>query len=78
MNENLPYRKDKNMKKRKSNFEIKADDETIEWLAHLGDELMPKSKEALKKAVAAFIEYLLIRNEEEKLSEPQQAEDGKV
>lgn len=55
-------------------FELLLDDSVIEWLLEYGKSLNPKPREAYRKLLAAYFEYLKARYEDSKPSEPPQAE----
>ena len=63
------------MKKYNTLFELSLDDDVIEWVKSYGEDFKPKSKAAYKNLLIAYFEFLKARY---RLSEPQQAEDGKV
>ncbi len=66
------------MKKYNTLFELSLDDDAIEWVKSYGEDFKPKSKAAYKNLLIAYFEFLKARYEDDRLSEPQQAEDGKV
>lgn len=65
------------MKKYNTLFELSLDDDVIEWVKSYGEDFKPKSKAAYKNLLIAYFEFLKARYEDDRLSEPQQAEDGK-
>lgn len=65
------------MKKYNTLFELSLDDDAIEWVKSYGEDFKPKSKAAYKNLLIAYFEFLKARYEDDRLSEPQQAEDGK-
>lgn len=66
------------MKKYDTLFELSLDNDVIEWVKHYGEDFKPKSKAAYKNLLIAYFEFLKARYEDDRLSELQQAEDGKV